>query len=115
MANITARNETNTLKVERFQSMSAVPAGLTVFLTGLNISLSITESLGNALILIPLHKATSIYPPTKLLFRCLAVTDLCVGLISQPLSAIDLTHGMANRLLLQLDSDSSYIFCTVSI
>ena len=28
---------------------------------------------------------TSIYPPTKLLFRCLAVTDLLVGLISQPL------------------------------
>ena len=31
------------------------------------------------------HKVTSIYPPTKLLFRCLAVTDLLVGLISQPL------------------------------
>ena len=28
---------------------------------------------------------TSIYPPTKLFFRCLAVTDLCVGLIVQPL------------------------------
>ena len=42
-------------------------------------------SLGNTLILIVLHKVTSIYPPTKLLFRCLAVTDLLVGLISQPL------------------------------
>ena len=41
-------------------------------------------SLGNTLILIALHKVTSIYPPTKLLFRCLAVTDLLVGLISQP-------------------------------
>ena len=37
------------------------------------------------MILIALHKVTSIYPPTKLLFRCLAVTDLLVGLISQPL------------------------------
>ena len=54
-------------------------------LAGLNIFLAITASLGNTLILIALHKVTSIYPPTKLLFRCLAVTDLLVGLISQPL------------------------------
>ena len=54
-------------------------------LAGLNIFLAITASVGNALILIALHKVTSIYPPTKLLFRCLAVTDLLVGLISQPL------------------------------
>ena len=47
--------------------------------------LSVTSSLGNTLILIALHKVTSIYPPTKLLFRCMAVTDLLVGLISQPL------------------------------
>ena len=62
--------------------------GLYVFLAVLNIFLSITTSLGNALILIALHKVTSIYPTTKLLFRCLAVTDLCVGLISQPLYTI---------------------------
>ena len=62
-------------------------ARLTSFavLAGLNIFLAITASLGNVLILIALHKVTSIYPPTKLLFRCLAVTDLLVGLISQPL------------------------------
>ena len=27
---------------------------------------------------------SSLHPPTKLLFRCLAVTDLCIGLITQP-------------------------------
>jgi len=54
-------------------------------LAGINIFLAITASFGNALILIALHKVTSIYPPTKLLFRCLAVTDLLVRLISQPL------------------------------
>ena len=54
-------------------------------LAGINIFLAITASLGNTLILIALHKVTSIYPPTKLLFRCLAVTDLLVGLFSQPL------------------------------
>ena len=62
--------------------------GLYVFLVALNIFLSITASLTNALILIALHKVTSIHPPTKLLFRCLAVTDLCVGLILQPLFVI---------------------------
>ena len=31
------------------------------------------------------NRDSAIYPPTKLLFRCLAVTDLCVGLITQPL------------------------------
>ena len=62
--------------------------GLYVFLAALNIFLSITASLSNAVILMALHKVTSIHPPTKLLFRCLAVTDLCVGLISQPLFAL---------------------------
>ena len=51
----------------------------------LNIFLSITATLGNALILVALRNVSSIHPPTKLLFRCLAVTDLCVGLICQPL------------------------------
>ena len=51
-------------------------------IVGINIFLAITESLGNTLILIALHKVTSIYPSTKLLFRCLAVTDLLVGLVS---------------------------------
>ena len=59
-----------------------------LFIPILNISLSITASLGNALILVAIHKETSLHPPTKLLFRCLAVTDLCVGLITQPLYAI---------------------------
>ena len=59
--------------------------GMVVFLVALNIFLSITASFGNILILIALHKVTSLYPPSKFLFRCLALTDLCVGLISHPL------------------------------
>ena len=61
------------------------PAGVGIFITALNIFLSIFATLGNALILVALRKVSAIHPPTKLLFRCLAVTDLCVGLISQPL------------------------------
>ena len=68
--------------------------GVLVFLSTLNIFLSITASLGNALILVALRKETSLHPPTKLLFRCLAVTDLFAGLISQPLFA----HAIIARI-----------------
>ena len=61
------------------------PEGIWIFIAALHIFLSITATLANALILFALRNVYSIHPPTKLLFRCLAVTDLCVGLISQPL------------------------------
>jgi len=67
--------------------LCALPEGLAILFGTLNIFLSITASLGNALILIALRKVTSVHSSTKLLFRCLAVTDLCVGLITQPLYA----------------------------
>ena len=75
-------NSTSATDVTLWNAYSTCMA---IILAGINIFLAITASLGNALILIALHKVTSIYPPTKLLFRCLAVTDLLVGLISQPL------------------------------
>ena len=65
--------------------ITKTPAGVGIFITALNIFLSIFATLGNALILLALRKVSAIHPPTKLLLRCLAVTDLCVGLISQPL------------------------------
>ena len=45
---------------------------------------SITAFLGNALILVALHKESSLHAPSKLLLRNLATTDLCVGLIVEP-------------------------------
>ena len=61
-----------------------------IFLASFNIFLSVTASLGNVLILIALHKESSLHPPSKLMFRCLAITDICVGLISQPMFAAEL-------------------------
>ena len=65
--------------------------------------LSVTSSLGNTLILIALHKVTSIYPPTKLLFRCLAVADLLVGLNTQPIYVMilisSITKSRADRIV----------------
>ena len=73
-----------------------MPPGFDIFLIALNIFLSISATLGNALILVALRNVSSIHPPTKLLFRCLAVTDLCVGLICQPLD-VYLTIGNYNK------------------
>ena len=50
-----------------------------------NILLSITTFLSNSLILVALHKESALHAPSKLLYRCLATTDLLVGLIAQPL------------------------------
>ena len=61
-----------------------------IFLAAFNIFLSVTASLGNVLILIALHKESSLHPPSKLMFRCLAITVLCVGLITQPMFAAEL-------------------------
>ena len=85
MANITG-DETFTSRLN--QALSPLPTGMPELFSALNIFLSITASLGNALILVALHKVTSIHPPTKLFFRCLALTDLGVGLIAQPLHVI---------------------------
>ena len=55
--------------------------------SAVNILFSITAILGNCLILVALHKESSLHPPSKLLYRFLAATDLLVGLVSQPLHA----------------------------
>ena len=55
-----------------------------VCLIVLNIFLSICAFLGNSVILVALHKKLSLHTPSKLLLRCLSVSDLCVGLIAEP-------------------------------
>ena len=56
------------------------------FLSVLNSFLSMTAILGNILILIALHRESSLHPPSKLLLRSLATTDLFAGLFSEPLA-----------------------------
>ena len=56
-----------------------------VFIFSFNVFLAFTATLSNTLILIALHKVSSIYPPTKFLLRCLAISDFFVGVIAQPL------------------------------
>ncbi|CAH3166001.1 unnamed protein product [Pocillopora meandrina] len=76
-------------------SPSLIMGGLqsaSVSFAAVNIFLAVTAFLGNSLILVALHKESSLHPPSKLLYRCLATTDLLVGLVAQPLHV---THWMS--------------------
>ena len=66
--------------------LSAGLHGHLTFVSVLNSFLSVTAFLGNALILIALHKESSLHPPSKLLLRSLTTIDLCVGFIAEPLA-----------------------------
>ena len=59
--------------------------GQLTFIAVLNAFLSITAFLGNVLVLVTLRRHSSLHPPSKLLLRSLAVSDLCAGLFSEPL------------------------------
>ena len=84
------------------------------FLSVLNIFLSVTSFLGNALILAALRKESSLHPPSKLLLRCLTTTDLCVGLIAEPLAVaywMSLLNGHWN--ICPYASAASMISCII--
>ena len=93
--------------------IAKIPSGVWVSLIALNIFLSIFATLGNVLILVALRNVSSIHPPTKLLFRCLAITDLCVGLLGQPLYVyvvyITIYLDIGNRIV---ELDYVYLFIT---
>ena len=102
----------NSTSASEQTSWKADSTSMAIF-AGLNIFLAITASLGNALILIALHKVTFIYPPSKLLLRCLAVTDLLVGLISQPFYVIflvSLNTKMNTDHLRAIDHIDQFLF-----
>ena len=91
-----------------------------IFLSALNIFLSISAFLGNTLILVALHKETSLHPPSKLLYRNLAITDLCVGIIAEPLFVTYWTSVVKERwdicyYALWAVTYSGFILCTVSL
>ena len=91
-----------------------------IVLSTLNIFLSITAFLGNTLIFTALRRKNSLYPPSKLLYRTLAITDLCVGVVVQPLCVAylmsvknerwDICYNFYVALFV-----ASYILCAVSL
>ena len=91
-----------------------------VSLSAVHIFLSFTAFLGNALILVALHKESSLHPPSKHLYRCLATTDLFVGLVFHPLSAsfwISIVHEDWSLCRYAYDAGiiTGYALCLVSL
>ena len=84
MVNLTVNNET-TIEGLSCNTRGLLNVNQRMIISAINIPLSITAFLGNVLIIIALQKPSSLHPSSKLLFGCLAVTDLGVGLIAQPL------------------------------
>ena len=88
-----------------------------LFIFSFNVFLAFTATLGNTLILIALHRVSSIHPPTKFLLRCLAMSDFCVGVIAQPLFIaflIGLASGSWPILNLTLNF-FNFFFCGFSV
>ena len=91
-ANTSGDGKENTLKeILCSEGLCTGTHGHLTFISVINIFLSITAFLGNALILTALRKESSLRPPSKLLLRSLATTDLFVGLISEPMLVAFLT------------------------
>ena len=91
-----------------------------IFLSALNIFFFVTAFLGNTLILVALHKETSLHPPSKLLYRNLAITDLCVGVIAEPVAVSYWTSVVKRRWDIchytKLTGDFlAYTLCLVSL
>ena len=94
--------------------------GELIFLSAINAFFSVAAFLGNTLILVALHKESSLHPPSKLLYRNLAVTDLCVGIIVEPLKVASWI-SMVNKkwkicyYVSLTNSLSALLVCTVSL
>ncbi|XP_074626274.1 melanocyte-stimulating hormone receptor-like [Acropora palmata] len=76
----------------------------------LNVFFSGTASVGNAIILVALQRESSLYPPTKVLLRCLATSDLFVGLFAEPFRIARLLSILRERwVICQYTSLASFI------
>ena len=89
-----------------------------ITISAINGFLSMTAVVGNVLIIIALQMVRSFHPPSRLLLTCLAVTDLCVDLIAQPLYVSFLLFQEHSKLCYYSAGLSNIIpvtFCGVSL
>ena len=88
MLNYTHEGESKTFNLPQLVCSAEIARhihGPLILFSVLNTFLSTTAFLGNALILVALHKESSLHAPSKLLLRTLAITDLGVGITLEPL------------------------------
>ncbi|XP_078356597.1 histamine H2 receptor-like [Oculina patagonica] len=85
-----------------------------IALSCLNIFLAITAFLGNTLIFLALGRRSCLHAPSRLLIRCLTFTDLCVGLVTQPLAALHAISILTEHLqIYQFTVVSSYCISAI--
>ncbi|XP_068679310.1 melanocortin receptor 5-like [Montipora foliosa] len=108
----------NCTTIQEFCCLASVKEPLPTVISALNILLSITALMGNVLIFVALRKVSSLHPPSKLLFGCLASTDFCVGLISHPSFVTFIFAREHSKLCYYstiLSNTIGFIFCGVSV
>jgi len=111
-------NSNHTANPESYCTTGLNKLYLKVTISALNVFLSVTVFLGNVLIIVALQKMSSLHSPSKLLFFCLASTDLCVGLIVEPLYALFIMSSEHSQRCFYVDillTTMGIIFCEVSL
>ena len=97
------------------------PIWIMYFVICINVILCFTATIGNMLILVALQRDCHLHAPSKRLFRSLAATDLCVGLISQPCFVIFVIlavrqSGLSNCQITEaIVHISSAVLCSISL
>ena len=122
LTNVTGDTNHETYRPELYCS-AEITGGIhsqLVCLSVLNTFLSTSAFLGNTFILSALHKESTLYPPSKLLFRNLAITDLCVGIIAEPLAVTHWISAVNERWKICRFASAacviiSYLLCSVSL
>ena len=115
--------ERQTKKFEDLVCSPSLAGGLqqqSIYFTAVHILLSPMAFLGNFLILAALHKVSSLHRPSKLLYRCLATTDLLVSIVRQPFIAtywMSLAHEewYLCRFAYKATYITAYALCSVSL
>ena len=84
------------------------------------VAICLMAIVGNVLILVALQSDSHLFPTSRMLFRSLASTDLCVGLISQPCFGIFLFSVITNRMRICEITEgilhaSSAVLCGISL
>ena len=89
-----------------------------VFFTIWNILTCITAVCGNTFIIASIRRVSSLHLPSKVLLVCLALTDLCVGVITQPLYVAHILfpecHSIGLYLLIGYNT-TGFLFSGVSM
>ena len=85
------------------------------FLVGSNAILAITFTFCNAVIVAAHSRGSCIHPPSKILLRSLALTDLCVGFLLDPLFVmflISLEYNLCTQITLAI-LVAGQVLCTL--